>query len=338
MGQTPFKYYIRTEILLGKDYEGIRKDLGAYNFVVSNEQIRDEFEIMMNMLPPFFKELILNRVEVSINKEHIRNIEWLRALGIFDLYRYKTIPPHRHAQLPASLQNFQTMEWMLSYVDIRNLINRLLFNKESTEKIAVLLSAEYNREVTDKAVDFYRHYMWNTDGISAAGCFLFYKDFRANAVITKNGEVAELLDESDPSITDALMNDTEYFKWKSGMKVKLGDTNDKLEEIATDCYFKLKEAMHTTQVMDRSESAGTSMEGINFSHETKNHFNVQKEACKISKVYLDMFLRTKKAITVEDAGASEDFFSRLNQIQIDFEEEKIASYEEVFDDVKGDIK
>ena len=335
MERTPFRYYIRNEIVLGTDFGMIVEYLRRIGFAVGTDHVQYEFNIMRDILPKSIKELLQKRQPIPINKENINNIEWLRKAGIFDLYYYKTIPPHRYEHRNKHLQS---MEWLLSFPDIRFQINRLLFNREPIEKIAVFISSKYKADISAKAVKFYEHYMWNIEGMTAKHCFQFDRKFRTDALITINGEIAKLDDAADPGITDALASDDLYFKWKAGEKVELEDMNTILRQVSADFFFKMKEAMHATKIIETEHEAGTGFEGQPFSNTKTKISNIQKESAKITKSYLDMFLRTQKAIKVDDSNVSSDFFNRIEQLSLVFEEEKIASYKDVFADVKDDVK
>ena len=337
MAHTPFRKYVWTHIVAGLDFTEITRTLGLSDFVLTEDNIKDEYETLKQSLPPALKDLLEKRGEFMIDNEHVNHIQWLRAIGILDYYRFKKIPPSRRPANNKSFEAFEIMEMIMKHRDIMIMVNRFLFNGEEASKIATLVSHNLGRIIPDKAIEVYRDYLWDIGHVNAKNCFVYYKAFRTSAVITREGKAVDMKDEMSANVTDALLDNDDYFKWKAGMQVNIGNINDRLREVATDCYFKLKEAIYTTQVIDRTISSGTSFEGEPFDNATTNYQNVQKETTKVAKVYLDMFLKANGSIVKEDKGAADSFFERLGQVAIEFPEEKIESYHKVFDDVKEDI-
>lgn len=338
MSHTPFRRYIWTNIIIGLDFDTIRRNLGLKEFVLTEAAMNDEYQALLEALPPSMQDIVKKRGEFKLDNEHIIHIQWLKTLDVLDYFRFKKTPPHKPGAPSKTMQAFADMEKICEYKDILTGVNRFLFNREEIPKIAALVSSKLGRPIEDKVIELYKKYMWDVDHLNAKECFVYYKPFRSSAVITIDGLAITLEDESNAKITDSLLTDDNYFKWKAGVKVDIGDINERLREVVNDCYFKLKESIHTTQVVEKTKMDGIGVMGDPVDMTTTSYKNVQRETSKVAKTYLDMLLKANGSIKMEDKGAADAFFERLNQVAIEFPDEKIATYHDVFEDVREDIK
>ena len=339
LNKIPFKHFILERLISGLTYQDIQTQLRIWDFQIDIETIENIWQEMFSTVSASFAYYLKNGEPIPINTENLRMIEWLRTLGVFDLYRYNSVPPHKRTS--TIMKNIETMLEIVSQEEYRTDLNKFLFNDESYEKVAVLMNTKYGiKKINGKVIDLYRHYFWDTSRITGSEAFIYYKRFRTDNILLVNGEVKNIDDTAIPLIPDNLFfTDNDYVKWKAGHKVKLKSINDILEDVSVDCFFKFKEAINTNQIIDKEESSGTNMEGMPYNNETTRRSNVQGASSKIAKNYLGMLIKAQAAIHHEIGNADKDFFDKIDQLTLTFDEpdEKIADVKDVFEDVRNDI-
>jgi hypothetical protein len=238
--------------------------------------------------------------------------------------------------------------WIHGYKDVMSIVNILMFNEESLEEISNIVMYKYRKKIGIDALQLYKRIFWDTEVLTAKEALYHCEPFRNNALIIRklrdgNTEVSSMDDdENDGSDVPFTFHNNEYIKWKIGYKNIVAPTaRDFIEKIKTDSYYKLYEAMNMTQSVEIEKEDGTNDQFGSFEKTITKKRNVEEQRVKLVKHWMDIYLKANDAMPAGDGAKDKDFFEKMKQLELDFEDdEKIVSIKDVpemLDDIKQEM-
>ncbi len=345
MSKVPFRRFITTFLLFSKNVAYIVEKLREFGYKVADKEIGDIFTELKNTLPPKYKELLDNREMFDVKDQGCA--EWLKQLGVFEYYDYIVRGSENLEKKPEYFKWCDDCIWVHAYKDVMVIVNILLFNEEDLESISNIISYKYRKKIGIDALALYKKVFWNIENLTAKEALHYCTPFQNNTLIIRklrSGNEAEMLqtdsEENDGSDVPFTFHDAKYIKWKIGYRnVEVPTPREFLERIKTDSYFKYYETMNMTQSLEVEEEAGNSYKLGEFSSTKKKRRNVEEQQAKMAKHWIDIFLKADNSMPTGD-GSKESFFDKMEQLELEFDEEKITRVDdmpEVMDDVKEDM-
>ena len=345
MSKVPFRRFITTFLLFNKNINFIVEKLNSFGYQVSDKEISEIFSELKNTLPEKYKKILEDRG--IFNPTDPSQAEWLKQLGVFEYYDYIVRKKDNPNDPPRYFKWCEDCMWVHAYKDVMVIVNILLFNREDLESISKIISYKYRKKIGIEALELYKKVFWDVDSLTAKEAFHYCIPFRNNALIVRklrSGNEAEAVnpdsEDNDGSDVPFTFHDTSYIKWKIGYRdVEVPAPSDFLEKIKQDSYFKYYEAMNMTQSLEIEEESGSNDKIGAFDSTKKRRRNVEEQRAKMAKHWMDIYLKAHGSMPSND-NAKENFFDKMNQLELQFEEEKIARIDdmpEVMDDIKGDI-
>jgi len=346
MKKIPFKKLIFVYLLRNMSIAEINSKLYKFGYHCSEEETSGLYSDLRYMLPESLKEKTEDMMEFRVSDE--KDAEWLKHLKIFKLFNFLQNRYKKDFTKPDYFKWFEDCLWILNHEDTMSLINIFLFNNEPIESISAIIDFRYKKSITIDAINIYKEYFWDCDGMTAKEAMYFCIPFRQDTLIIKRIKygsdvtVSSLNStENDGSDTNFVFHDTNYIKWKIGYKeFKLPDAKDFMEQIKKDSYYKYYEVMNMTQSIEIDEEDGENDKlGAFKSIKTKKR-NVEEQRIKGAKHWMEMYLKADKAIPVEDDDAEGEFFEKMKNMELDFDDEKIMDIgedPEMLNDVREDV-
>lgn len=345
MSKVPFGRFITTFLLFSKNISFIVNKLNDFGYQIPEEGISEIFKDLKGILPEKFKKLIEQRE--MFNVKDPGHVQWLKQLDVFEFYDFVVRKDENLDDPPPYFKWCEDCMWIHGYKDVMVLVNILIFNGEENEDISKIIMYKYRKKIGIEALDLYRRVFWNTECLTAKEALYYCLPFQNNALIIRrlrSGNEAEKLDsgneQSDGSDVPFTFHDTSYIKWKIGYRdVEVPTSRDFLEGVKKDSYFKYYEAMNMTHSIEIEEEEGLSVKLGAYNETKTKKRNVEEQRVKMAKQWLDIFIKAEHSIPV-GSDKKEDFFERMEQLELGFDEEKIARIDdmpEVMDDIKQDI-
>jgi len=345
MSRVPFRRFIATFLLFSKNVSYIVDKLNKFGYQIADQEVSDIFSNLKESLPPKYKELLENREIFDINDSGC--IEWLKQLGVFEYYDYIVRKDQNLENPPEYFKWCEDCIWIHAYRDVMVIVNILLFNEEDLESISKIISYKYRKKIGIEALKLYEKVFWNVENLTAKEALHYCIPFRDNALIIRklrSGNEAEMLsrdsEENDGSDVPFTFHDADYIKWKIGYRdVEVPTPRDFLEKIKQDSYFKYYEAMNMTQSIEIEEETGTNDKIGAFDNTKRKRRNVEEQRAKMAKHWMDIFIKANGSMP-SSGDKKNGVLERLEQLELEFEEEKIARIDdmpEVMKDIKEDM-
>jgi len=355
MSKVPFEKFIITFLLFNKDIRFIIDKLNTFGYNVDEDEVSEIFSEVKRLLPKDLSKHIANRQPLDIEDKH--HVQWLKQFDIFEFYDFIIRRDQKLKKVPSYFKQCEDCLWIHSNEDIMSLINIFLFNGEDHESISKIVNFKYKKTISLKTLDLYNRVFWETKDITAKEALFHCIPFRNNALIIRrlrNGDLKfgvvdqtteveanegdESNDGCDISFT---FHNSEYIKWKIGYKdVTIPSTEDFLEKVKTDSFYKYYETMNMTQSIEIEKEDGNSLKLGAFDVKKTKRRNVEEQRVKMAKYWLDMYLKADKSKPI-GRSSKEDFFEKMANLELNYEEDdKIALIDdvpEVMKDIKGDI-
>lgn len=345
MNRIPFWRFIVTFLLFNKDISYIIEKLRSFGYNITEDAVKGAFSSLRNMLPESLGQVLSERGMFDIKNES--HVQWLKHFGVFEYYdfiiRNKDI---KDEDTPEYFKWCQDCVWVHQYKDVMTLMNILIFNDEPNDSISKIIMFKYKKKIGVDAIDLYKKMFWDCSSITAKEALYFCIPFQDNALIIRklrSGAEIESVDNEAHDGSDVPFNfhDTNYIKWKIGYRdVSVPTSKDFLERVKQDSYFKYYEAMNMSQSIESEEESGDNDKLGAFNSTKITRKNVEEQRAKISKHWLEIYLKAEGAMPKGDPE-KDDFFEKMNQLELDFEDDEgVARIEDVPDimsDIKGDI-
>ena len=348
MRKVPFKRFIMTFLLFNKDISFVIKKLSEFHYHINADEVSDIFSELRESLPEKYKDHVEKKMIFDVNDPG--HVEWLKHFGVFEFYDFTVRNSKtREEDAPNYFKWCNECMWIHGYKDVMALINILLFNDESYESISDIITFKYKKKIGVDALKLYNNMFWDIDGISAKEALYFCLPFRNNALIVRKARGGDEIEFSsndekdDGSDVPFTFHDSSYIKWKVGYRnIEVPTTRDFLEKVKQDSYFKYYESMNMTQSIEIEEEEGSNDKIGAFNSTKSRRRNVEEQRAKMSKQWLDMYLKANSSLPLDGGEKEESFFERMNQLELDFSEtnEKLASIDDmrdVLNDISGDI-
>ena len=342
----PFERFIITWLLLGKDIDYIIGKLKELWYHIEEDEVSSVFEALKNILPEKLKEIIeSDALRVDLNNEE--HLQWLEHFKIKDFCEWIFKKNNKSIEQPDFFKWYRDCMWIHNYRDVITLVNILMFNGEPLESISDIISFKYKKKIGIETLKIHQMIFWDCSVISAKEALYHCIPFRKNVLIVKNlrsANITEIVkldqDSDDGSDVSFVFHDSNYIKWKIGYKaIKVPEVKDFLEDVKRDSYFKYYEAMNMTQSAEVEEESGENDKIGSFESKKVKLRNVEEQKARSMKHWVDLYVKADKAIP--DGGpVDDDFFDKMDQLSLDFEETKLADISDnpdMFDDIKSDM-
>jgi hypothetical protein len=345
MSKIPFERFIITFLILGKDIGYIISKLKEFHYHIEADEVSEIFENLKQMISENLRIKLNTKLPWSLSEE--QDQQWLKQLGIYEYYDYLIRRNDKNITDPPSyFKWFRDALWIHAHEDVMSLVNIFLFNQEPFDSISDIISFRYKKKISIEALQYHKIIYWDCDIISAKEALYHCIPFRKNALIIKNIKSANITtiiklneEEDDGSDTSFVFHDSNYIKWKIGYKnIKVPEIKDFLEKVKQDSYFKYYESMTMAQSVETEEESGNNDFGP-FDKKTVKRRNVEEQKAKAAKHWVELYLKADESMPDKDNKNDKDFFEKMEQLELEFEEEKIVKIEDVpniFDDIKGD--
>jgi hypothetical protein len=345
MSKIPFERFIITFLILGKDISHIVTKLKEFHYHITEQEVTEIFDNLKQIVSETLRTKLDTKIPWSLSDEQDK--QWLIQLGIFEYYDYLIRRTAKDiGDPPIYFKWFRDSLWIHAHEDVMSLVNIFLFNKETLETISDIISFRYKKKIGIEALERHKSIYWDCDIISAKEALYHCIPFRKNALVVRNikfGNITTISklsdDEDDGSDTSFVFHDSNYIKWKIGYKdVKVPTAKDFLEKVKQDSYYKYYEAMNMAQSVETEEETGNNDFGP-FDKKTVRRRNVEEQKARAAKHWLDLYLKANESIPSEGSKNDKDFFERMSQLSMQFDEEKIMKIEDaphIMDDIKGD--
>ena len=330
-------------LLFNKSISFIISKLNEFGYNITEEEVGSIFSELKNSLPPSLSDLINNNGILNIADE--THVQWLKQFGIFEYYDF-ILRRESEKNPPEYFKWCADCLWVHSYKDVMCLINILLFNGESLENISSIVSFNYKKKLGMDTLDLYKNIFWDCSCISSKDALYYCTPFRNNALIIRklrSGESEVMMNDDSHDGIDipVTLHDNNYIKWKIGYKdVVVPDAKCFIDQIKKDSYYKYYEAMNMSQSVETETEDGSNDKIGAFTRSLKRCKNVEEQRVKMAKNWFDIYLKANEAIPEVNKKASDDFFEKMQQLELDFstgEDDKIARIEDV-PDILNDIK
>lgn len=347
MKKVPFWRFVVTFIFFNKDIPYVVEKLKSFGYYTTDEEMSSFFSTLKKILPESITDMLKNRVAFNLNEES--HVEWLKHFGVFEYYDY--IIRNKDLKKEDKPDYFKWCEdclWVHKHRDVMTLMNILLFNKEPLDDISKIIMFKYQKKIGVKTIELYQSMFWDMESMTAKEALYYCLPFRENALVIKKirggaGTAVGSFDDNSHDGSDVPFNfhTTDYVKWKIGYHdVSVPTSRDFFENVKKDSYFKYYEVMNMAQSIESEEESGSNEKLGEFSSNKTKRRNVEEQRAKLSKHWLDIFIKAENAMP-GDPQEKDDFFKKMRQLELEFaDDEKIASIDDmpnVEKDIKGDI-
>jgi len=342
----PFEKFIISLLLCNKDVPFIKDKLNTFGYFATDAMIGDVFRELKAILPESISEMVKAKQLLSLqNNTHA---QWLKTLGVYEIYDYMTGGTKQSDSSPEYYKWCSDCLWVHDHKDVMSIVNIFLFNKEELESISDVISFKYHKKIGVDALEIYKSVFWDCTYVTAKDALLHCVPFRKNALIVNNirsghGDIVDLQHEegNDGSDVSFVFHDINYIKWKIGYKaIKVPTIKDFLEQVQTDSMYKYYEAMNMLQSVEHEEESGSNEKLGDFSSKHTRYRNVEELRVKNAQAWVNVYLKAQDAMPKGDKNTDKEFFAKMDDVVLDFEDEKIVAADSVpglVDDVKGDM-
>lgn len=344
MSRVPFRRFITTFLLFNKNVNFIVKKLNKFGYKVSEQEVSEIFTDLKNTLPQKYRELVESRQ--IFNLEDKVHVEWLKTLGVFEYYDFIVRGSSKPKDPPEYFKWCEDCMWVHGYKDVMVIVNILLFNEEDFESISSIISYRYRKKIGIDALALYKKVFWDSNDMTAKEALHYCIPFRNNALIIRNlrsGGEAEMLkdrEDNDGSDVPFTFHDASYIKWKLGYRnVEVPTPRDFLERVKQDSFYKYYETINMTQSIEVEEEEGSNDKIGAYNGLRIKRRNVEDQKAKLAKHWTDLYIKANNNLPSEGSNKN-DFFDKMEQLELEFEEEKIARIDdmpEVLNDIKQDM-
>ena len=346
MSKIPFKRFVITLLLFGRAIPYIVEKLDSFGYKLSEAEASDVFDDLLNTLPSELAAHI--RAGNVLDPKNESHVQWLTHFGVLEYVDYIL----NHKKVKGSTEDRPYFKWCSDcmwahgHKDVMSLINIFLYNNEDLEEISKIVMFKYRKKIGVDALELYRSIFWDTESLSAKEALYYCKPFRDNALIVRKlrSGAAELEmlsgDRDDGADFPLTFHDTNYIKWKIGYReFEVPSPSDFMRQVQEDSYFKYREMMSMVQSVEVEEEEGTNDKiGAFDSTKTKKR-NVEEQRVKLAKQWLELYLKAHASMPTGGPKDS-DFFEKMEELELGYEEEKIVSIEDskqMLDDITGDM-
>ena len=353
MSKIPFEKFIITFLLFSKSIPYIVEKLKTFGYDIDDSEVTEVFADLRTTLPESLSDLLNKEIPFDLTNKH--QVQWLKQFDVFELYDYISRKKENLKEPPNYFKWCDDCLWVHCNRDIMSLINIFLFNGEEYESISNIVMFKYKKKIGVDALKIYNKMFWETSTMTSKEALYHCIPFRNNALIIRhlrNGDIefgnydkentlaSVGLEQNDGCDISFTFHDSSYIKWKIGYKdVDVPTTDDFLEKVKTDSYYKYYEAMNMTQSVEIEEEDGCNEKIGPFDSKKIKKRNVEEQRAKMAKNWFEMYLKADKSKPVSKSSR-EDFFEKMAQLELSFEEDKIALVDDIpnlADDIKSDL-
>jgi hypothetical protein len=356
--ECPFKKFIQAHYFAGQPVHNTIGICGIYGYLTTTGEVSKYYAEISDILPQALQDLMANGGHFdSTNDSHS---QWLKHFGVFEVYDYMSRRKIKMDDTPAYFKWIEDILWMNKLPDVQTVVNILMFNGEPDHTISGIISFKYKRKVGVDALRLHRELFWNCLILDAKSALYYCKNFHSSALvirqITSGTCVLNTSEELEKAITSiasgdeygddgnnvgVVFQDPEYIKWKIGVPdAKVPDTREFLEEVKKSSIFKFREASMISQSIEVEEKKGNNAALGDFNETITKKRNTEERRSRMMKEYLDMFIKAEKAMP-EKKDDTENFFQRLDQLEMNFGGERLAvatDQKDLFADIVGDVR
>lgn len=330
----PYKRFIISLLFFSKDVKYILEKIKSFNYHVEDQWIIDIFNEIKAVLPPAI-------VEMLDNKQIVKDPEWLKYYGIYELFDYFI-----NKDKSEYCKWFDDCMWVINNKDVMILINILLFNNEPYESISNIIQFKFKKKLGIDMIGLYQKIFWDCTDMNAKDAFLYCIPFRDSSLIIReltSGETEIEYPTADNQCdVPVTFHDINYIKWRIGYKkINPISTKEFLEQVKTDSMYKYYEAMHMNRC---AESEDENIDSTLYGHTTtfRNRYkNVEEVKAKLAKQWIDLYMKAEERVPT-GVNENDEFFERMNQVSLEFSDNKetislIDEHKDILEDIKGDI-
>ena len=345
MSKVPFKRFIIAFLFLNKSIPSIIDSLKSFKYYITEQEALEILNELRENLSPDMLDTINNNIPLDLNNEV--HIQCLKQFGVFEFCDYVVRKDSIKKNFPTYFQWCETCFWIHKYPDVMSLINLLLFNKEDLDEIIKIIAFKEKKYICKNALTLHQNLFWDVECLTAKEALYHCVPLRDSVLIIKKlksglSEVGQFdTDLSDGCEVPVTFHSTNYIKWKIGYpNVVVPNAKEFMEKVKTDSYYKYYEATNMERSNEGAEDDGVNDKfGAYNSKEVKKR-NVEEQRALLMKHWMELYLQANEA--VPEAKTSDiDFFERMQQMDLDFQEgEKIVSIKDfpnILNDIKSDI-
>lgn len=354
--ECPFRRFIISQYFSGYTRHTAANTCLVFGYHASEKDVGDIYSELINILPQSIKDVINSGG--FLDSQNGTHEEWLKHFGVFELYDFMS---RRKKQLTDRPEYFKWMEdiiWINKLPDAQAIVNIFMFNGEPDHTISGVLSFKYKKKVGLEALRLHRELFWDCLSMDAKSAIYYCKSFQKPGLVLKcittggatigpDEDLKDLISDMkegedwDGDDTRIVFHDMDYIKWKIGLPdAKVPDTKTFLEEVKKLAIFKFRETMHDTHSVESECKEGNNATFGDYKEIVTRKRNVEEVKVKKMKSYLDMFIKAEKSMP--DKGEdSEKFFERVDQLELNFGDTKIAVATDdmnLFKDIAGDVR
>lgn len=330
----PYKKFIISLLLFSKDVKYISEKIKSFNYHIEDQWVVDIFNEIKITFPPSI-------IEMLDNKQIVKDPEWLKYYDVHEIADYFI-----NKDKSEYYKWFEDCMWIINSTNVMILINILLFNSEPIDSISDIIQFKFKKKIGFNTIELYKKLFWDCTNMTAQEAFFYCIPFRDSSLIIRelsSGETeiqcATLDNQCDIPVT---FHDINYIKWKIGYK-KINPMSAKefFDQVKTDSMYKYYEAMHMKRCMEsEDEEINSTIYGHTSTTRNRNK-NVEEVKAKLAKQWVDLYMKVEEK-TPTGIDENDEFFERLNQVSLDFEDNKetialIDDHKQILEDIKGDM-
>jgi len=335
----------------GKKPDFIYKKLKEFGFHATIPEIQSIYMDVKSSAPPSIVTILEAYEPIDISKKN--NKEFCKHLGILEYIDYiqdrqKNTNNKKGSRRKEYYKWFDDVQWIIKYPDIMSLVAIFMFNNESLDEISTIINFKYRKKISLEALQRFSNIFWDTKYCTAKDAIVRCLHFKDNSLIVKtlatgeqNLTLLKNVHEDNGCDTNVIFHPIEYIKWKIGYrKITPPKPQDFIEKVQSDSYYKYYETMNMNSFRESvfEESLGGEFGDINT---TKiNYKNTEEQKAKLAKHWFDMYVKAYNALP-DEGESDKEFFDKLDQYSLEFEEEKIVKADEVeglMDDIREDLQ
>lgn len=328
---------VEAALLMGYRFPAIIKQLNEFDFHCEESDLAPILETMKQSLP----RPVLRRFEACERFSVVSDKSWYDVYGAYefaDFYLNRTIKKEEYFKWLGGCY------WILHNREVATLVHIFMFNGDDNDSISDFISVKFKKKIGVEALSRYRQLFWDCGHLDAKSACYFYKKFMDDAIIIRNrahggSEVGIVASQDDGTDTPIAFNDSNYIKWKMGYeKIDVPSAGDFVKRVMRDSYYKYEEAMRMTQSIEEVSESGMGQMGPIILDRTIRR-NVEEKKVKAARAWMDLYFKANSHIKTKGSD-EEDFFKRMAEISIKFDEEKImpiTSAPQMLEDIKGDM-
>ena len=328
---------VESALLMGFRFPAIMTQLREFDFHCTEDDLSPILDAMKQAMPG----RTMKSFEACERFDLVSDRFWYDMYGAYefaDFYLNRKIKKEEYFKWMADCY------WILHNREVATLVHIFMFNADDDDSISGFIMTKFKKKVGVDALALYRKLFWDCAHLDAKSACYYYTKFRDDAIIVRNranglSEVGMVLSQEDGSDVPLVFNDSNYIRWKMGDKnVEVPSANEFVKRVMRDAYYKYEEAMAMTQSIEEMSESGTNQFGPVSLDRTVRR-NVEEHRIKAAKAWMDIYFKASSHIKTKGSD-EEDFFKRMSEISIKFDEEKILPITEapqMLEDIKGDM-